>query len=327
MVTVKVTETYDMKTTIGKIGILGVHTPDVTLVKRLYPGLLKSHKYIRFVKCDVVGACASVLPADPLQVGVTAGDVAPEDMFNPILYKAVTNESFDTLVSRVMRAGADVSGVGSLAWDIPDGSNLTEPTMFKIYYSLLAENGEFRKAMPQSGFMIRNLVPICHTLISNYGNLHPINNVAVETVDSDVSYVPDLTTVDTAMNTLQGESQYEAGVVFRGKPVRMPKLPIHYGVEDATTIPEPDLVKTMVACLIVPPAKLHEFYYRVRITWTIRFEGVCSTNYAGNAVAMYNAGSSAYAQNFTYSSSKESLENVASSIDSTNVDINKIMES
>lgn len=328
MVTVKITETYDMKTTVGKIGILGIHTPDGELVRRLYPGLLKSHKFIRFLKCDVVGACASVLPADPLQVGVTAGDVAPEDMFNPILYKAVTNESFDTLVSRVMRAGADVTGTGSLAWDQPSSANWTEDVAFKVYYGLLADNGEFRKAMPQSGFAIKNLVPICHTLISNYGNLAPIDNIDVEAPDSEIATVPDLTSVNLVNERFDAmSSSYSAGVVFRGKPVRMPKLPIHYKIENWNEIPEVDFVKTMVACLIVPPAKLHEFYYRVRVTWYARFEEVCSTNFAGNGSAMLNNGTYSYAKNYTYDSAKQTLDKGSSSVDATNVEIEKIMES
>lgn len=327
MVTVKVTETYDMKTTVGKIGILGIHTPDIDLVRRLYPGLLKNYKFIRFKKCDVVGACASVLPADPLQVGVSAGEVAPEDMFNPILYKAVTNESFDTLVSRVMRAGADITGAGSMAWDQPSTSNWTSDVAFKVYYALLSENGTFRKAMPQSGFEIKNLVPICHTVVSNYGNLSPINNLAMDDVEENVQYVPDLTTTQVVNEAFTSTSGYEAGVVFRGKPVRMPRIPIHYGLEAWDTIPDPDMVKTMVACMIVPPAKLHEFYYRVRVSWLVSFEGLMSTNYVGNGTVLYNNGSWAYAKNFTYSSSKESLDSTTSTIDATSVDIDKIMES
>lgn len=322
MVTVKVTETYDMKTSVNKMGILGVHTPDVTLVRRLYPGLLKSHKYIRFLKCDVVGACASVLPADPLQVGVSAGDVAPEDMFNPILYKAVTNESFDTLVSRVMRASTDVTGTSSLA--------LQDTTMdadFKLYYGLLAENGEFRKSMPQTGFKISNLVPICHTLISNYGQLAPIDNIEVET-DGGTAIVPDTTSVNLANGSWSAvEQDYKPAVTFRGRPVKMPRIPIHYGVEAWDAIPNPDLVKTMVAVLIVPPARLHEFYYRVRITWYIRFEEICSTLVSGDANVYLGVGSTSHGKNFSYSSSKEHLDNSNSSVDSNNVEIEKIMES
>lgn len=324
MVTVKITETYDMKTSIGKMGIVGIHTPTVDLVRRLYPGLLKSHKFIRFKKCDVVGACASVLPADPLQVGVTAGDVAPEDMFNPILYKAVTNESFDTLVSRVMLASSDVTGVGSVA---VNESTWNSADAFNIYYGLLSENGEYRKAMPQSGFRISGLVPICHTLISNYGNMAPIDNTDVQTAD-DFTTVPNLTDVNVANNNLTDTTAvYTPAVVFRGKPVRMPKLPIHYTLEAWDAIPDPELVKTFVCALILPPARLHEFYYRLRVTWYVSFEQVCSTLTAMNGGAGILAGQNSYAKSYSYSSSKESLDTSASSVDASNVDISKIMES
>lgn len=325
MVTVRISETYDMKTTINKLGVVGIHTPAGALIQRMYPGLCKSYKFIRFKKVDVVGACASVLPADPLQVGITSGTVAPEDMFNPILYKAVTNESFDSLIGRIYSAD-DVNGLGSVSaedeiWDA-DAS-------FRAYYALLSLNGKFRKAMPQSGFSIRNVVPICHTLISTYGNTARPGNetvaIASENPGAGTIDVPKVAEVGVATGDMSTLEDNWNAITFRGKPVRMPKIPLHYGLEAYNALGSVYVPKLFCACLILPPAKLHEFYYRLRVTWTISFENVIASNEIGNpASGMYTL---YHGQNYTYDSSKAELETSTSSIDTDGVDITKIMES
>ena len=78
MVFVKVSETYDLSTKIGKMGIVGIHTPDSDLITRHYGGFIQNMKFAKFVKCDVAMACASMLPADPLQIGMEAGSIARE---------------------------------------------------------------------------------------------------------------------------------------------------------------------------------------------------------------------------------------------------------
>ncbi|ADB24814.1 ORF9 [Chimpanzee stool associated circular ssDNA virus] len=87
---VKVSETYDLSTQTDKMGFVGIHTPEGKLVYNMWSGLFKNFRKFRYASCDVTMACASMLPADPLQIGVEAGDIAPQDMFNPILYKAVS---------------------------------------------------------------------------------------------------------------------------------------------------------------------------------------------------------------------------------------------
>lgn len=144
MVTVRITETYDMKTSVGKLGVVGIHTPKWNQMLNLYPGLVMQYKFAKFKKCDVVGACASVLPADPLQVGVSAGMVAPEDLFNPILMKAVTNEGFDTIVNMIYSASG-VSNIGSVNEVETDGTDITADDAMNIYYALLEQNKKWKK--------------------------------------------------------------------------------------------------------------------------------------------------------------------------------------
>lgn len=323
MVTVKITETYDMKTTVNKVGVVGVHTPTTALLRRLYPGLMKNHRYMRFVKCDVVGACASVLPADPLQVGVTNGQVAPEDMFNPILYTAVTNSSFDTLIARV-NALSDVNVLESVA----SGNlapNMSAENNFKIYYALLSENGKFRKSMPQTGFAIKGLVPLAHTLVSTFGNVGSIANEHALAEDGENSVpIPELDI--PTLNDGWSDSSKES-VMFRGKSVKMPRFPIHTARENYDAVPNPAIPNTMVLAMILPPAKLHEFYYRMRVTWTIRFEKIISALEIDGTSSFLDAGNYAHGQNYTYTSSKAEMENVTDMLDGTDVEISKIMES
>lgn len=323
-VTVKITETYDMRTTTNKLGLVGIHTPQATLLQKLYPGLMKNFKFMRLIKCDVVGACASVLPADPLQIGVTSGTVAPEDMFNPILYTAVSNESFDTLVARV-RALTGISALGSV-----DAGNMvpnaSADSNFKAYYALLSENGRFRKAMPQSGFKITGLIPLAHTVISTFGNVGPIGNTTVLHLEDDSDV--EIPGVDLEVPTVDGNmsASTSSEIFYRGKAIKMPKIPLHVGMEDGNESP-PNIPKTHVLMLALPPARLHEFYYRMRVTWTIRFENVVSTIEASTWDNLLSIGSSSRGSNYSYSSSKTEMENNEDMISSDGVEINKIMES
>ena len=101
MVVVKVRETYDLHTTQNKMTVIAIHTPKPDIIKRNYPGLLMQCKMYRPVSADVRVACASVLHLDPLGVGTSPGDVAPEDVFNPILYKAMSNKGMSQLEARI----------------------------------------------------------------------------------------------------------------------------------------------------------------------------------------------------------------------------------
>ena len=187
MVTVRVSETYDLSTKVNKMGIVGIHTPTGSLIDKMWPGLVLQHKKMRFVKCDVAMACASMLPADPLQVGVEAGAIAPQDMFNPILYKAVSNDSMSNILAYLMGAGGEpaldfpnvdkgsiVDINNTLFTSSPGATGELSPTydQFKMYYGLLADSNGWKKAMPQAGLTMRGLYPLVYQVIHPYG----INN-------------------------------------------------------------------------------------------------------------------------------------------------------
>lgn len=316
MTAVRITETYDLSTRIGKMGMIGVHTPSTGTIKGLYPGLWDSHRFVRLKKCDVTLACASMLPADPLQIGTEAGSIAPQDMFNPILYRAVTNETFDIIMGRMNTLGSSATNAS--------GHNIGfSPEIFdelngaaNVYYSLLSERG-WRKAMPQSGLSMRNLVPLVYPVLNTFGNqTGPVGGAGLA---NNLPLVD-----DESVTSLSGNKN----PFFRGRAQRMPRIPTKIGNPTANAYAPTDsaIPNAFVCCLIVPPSKLHELYYRLRVTWTISFEGVRSANeYGSFSDISYNAG-------YTYleyapSSSKENMEKDESMVASNDMDMQMIMQS
>lgn len=270
LTTVSISETFDLKTRVGSLGLIGIHTPNSQYIDYMYDGLRKNHKFLKLLKCDIVFTCASTLPADPLQVGETANKIAPQDMFNPILYKAVTNESFETIVNRMYGLN-DFQSNASVA-SVQGATSGTSATAQAVYYGLLAQDG-WRKAMVQEGFTMRDVRPLCHSIVSSFGNTIMLTSA------SSLNQIPTVNAAgDTVTNTSFG------GTVFRGPAMPMPRIPCSRGISvtDAYQSDSQAIVhnatalipKTYVACIVVPPAVLNVMYFRMRVTWTIQFQEV-----------------------------------------------------
>nr|WCR62152.1 MAG: capsid protein [Smacoviridae sp.] len=309
MPTVRIQETYDLGTTVNRFGMIGIHTPSMSLIAKLYAGLLLNYKHVHLDKCDFAVACASVLPADPLQVGTEAGSIAPQDMFNPILYRAVSNESYNTILNRVyntdytpLNTGADgsVSGPGT-AGNQPFSSPLST---FEKYYALLGDSG-WKKAMPQSGFAMTNLVPLVYNVVNNFGD----------------TYIPSGTvSASHTVNATTGGGQVtkitNLAIPFHGHSLPMPRIPTVSGIvapsyDTAGTtmqsIPIPDLntiPKTYVAVIVTPPAKQHVLYYRLRVVWTITFSEPVSLVERASLTELQYLGTFTYTDNTFNTGSK-----------------------
>lgn len=178
--------------------------------------------------------------------------------------------------------------------------------------------------MPQNGFMMRGLVPIAHTLLSTYGTtVKPRNNV----VEANQPQAPNVSFV--GQTTQEGDFQQASrAITFRGRPVRMPKFPLqvfqHTGSGNVTDYPD---LETFVACLVLPPAKLHEFYYRMRVSWVVEFTEVISTTDYGTIAQIKQAGVVSHGSNYSFAQSKTKLATTTDMADATDVSIKKIMES
>ncbi|AXL65912.1 putative capsid protein [Fly associated circular virus 4] len=328
---VQVSETYDLSTQIGKMGFVAIHTPDLQLIKKMWKGLLMNHRYYKFQSCDLAMACASMLPADPLQVGVESGEIAPQDMFNSILYRAVSNDSYNTILNRIQnKYQSPVSGVDKNSVISDNSDSLADVDQFDLYYGLLAEPSGWRKAMPQNGLQMSNLYPMVFQLVSNVGNNTGANTGSAFSLSklNSMFSSPGL-----------GDDQASAGGVvqyamFRGPSMRMPRIPT-FGIsstsseiigDDVTAIGEFQSTPiTYVACIVLPPAKLNVLYYRLKVTWTIEFSEPYPATEIANYTSIANIGNQSYGSDYDAQSNFMSVK--TSSVDAKDANVQKIMES
>ncbi|MEM2002999.1 MAG: hypothetical protein QXT77_10170 [Candidatus Methanomethylicaceae archaeon] len=335
---VKVSETYDLSTKPEKMGLLGIHTPDGKLVYSMWSGFFQNYRKMRFASCDVAMACASMLPADPLQIGVEAGDIAPQDMFNPILYKACSNDSMSNLLNKIYAAGG---ALDSSSWlnknsvSAENGPTFTySPTQdvdqFAMYYGLLSDTSGWKKAMPQAGLAMRGLVPITWSLLATQGQ----PNVSGSLGGSSLYYPGDgdntndtliksrselmgrymrgssrsMPAVDTMVMTYEGSINNDAASVAypannsgSGPQVGdlVSYLPYPPGQPANTLIvPNLDLPNCFVAAVVLPPAKLNRLYYRLKVTWTIEFSGPRPLTDLTNWFGLANYGVMSYGSDY-----------------------------
>lgn len=345
MVMVKISETYDLSTKVGKMGIVGIHTPTGGLIDKMWSGLVLQTEKFRFVKCDVAMACASMLPADPLQIGVEAGAIAPQDMFNPILYRAVSNDSMNNFLSFIQNCGAS-SGVkpilnkGSIVEvnnaNFNEADNTTPIDQFEMYYGLLSSDG-WRKAMPQSGLTMNGLYPLVYQVVNQYG-INQFGSVLASGINaiSQVGQLP-ITVNSTGIPTSTdgGTAQAIGSAVFRGPSMRMPSINTMYFDDelDADLVPNTrayvksntgKVPPAYVGLIVLPPAKLNQLYYRLKVTWTIEFTGLRPLNDLMSWTATAALGQDTYGTDYVEQSAKMSSK--TSMVDTSGSDIVKIME-
>ena len=99
-----VTEIYDMNTHLGKIGLIGIHTPDTDLLFKHLFGLFTQFKRWKYNGARFSLVPAAQLPQDIAGVSVEGGDqsVDPRDIFNPILHKGFTGESLGSFLDNYL---------------------------------------------------------------------------------------------------------------------------------------------------------------------------------------------------------------------------------
>lgn len=332
MVDVTVSEIYDMNTVQDKMGVIGVHTPSFVSIDSKWHGYFLNHRFFRIKDCSVQISCASMLPLDPLGIGTQPGKVAPQDVMNPILYRAVSNDAWNVMVGRLY--ATTTSGV---VGDIEPNSVRAEPDAFpssyydqeQLYYSLLA-SGEWRKAMPQQGLNMDGLRPFCYPIVSTFGQ-----GEAYSAIDNALSNLG--STIVTGAEGRPVVSSTTAAnenrnVYFRGPASPLPRFPCtprgivdaeselvtdHYAIQTSPSIP-----RIYVGCIVMPPAKMHAMYYRMKVSWRISFEEPVSILEKRNFPDAIKDGPVYYKRSydFTYDNPEElhSADNTA--IDTNTVD-------
>lgn len=342
MVFVKVRETYDLHTLPNKMTVIGIHTPANDIIKKNYPGLLMQCKMYRPVSCDVRVACASMLPVDPLQVSTAEGDIAPEDLFNPILYKTMTNVGMSQIEARVhaYRDNSTGIGVGNTAdYTLTEMTSATDE--FPLYYGLLSDTNGWRHASAQSGFSMTGVKPlVSEILVSNGQNRN----------DGDVLGTNLQNITGFAAPAADGTSTAFNSVVFKGNSKPMPFInTTSYSVSstiantsssigfpntvynDSVIVPAP---KLYCACIIVPPSRLHQLFYRMVVEWTLEFTKIRSICELMDWNGLATLGNATHYQSYDYSNAKQALVEDAEKVDeisndtsmvSTDADIQKVM--
>lgn len=323
-VTVRLSETYDLHTQVGKLGLIGIHTPSGALIDKYYGGLFSNFSHISFGGCDVEMACASVMPADPLQIGFTEGSVDPRDLFNPILATAVSNDSMSMLLDRIYTnpalGVADLTGESVTYIDDANtfvdanGSSVTRDA-YKIYYAFLSE-GKMKASMPQAGVSLRHLVPVVRPVAVT----REINNVDFD----DNNGNPGFSNSVNANGDLSSSSGGLINNIVSLAPVRMPAVPTaSFDKETGTYSKNTYLLPVYVGAILTPPAYRSLLYYRMTVTWTITFSGLRSA-LAGPSIGLSsiaNIGNSTYRTD--YDSQSATMTASEDLVDTTDMSLEK----
>lgn len=340
MVFVKVRETYDLHTVQNKMTVIAIHTPKPDIIRKNYPGLLMQCKMYRPVSADVRVACASVLPLDPLGVGTAEGDVAPEDVFNPILYKAMSNKGMSQLESRINDMVIKSSTVGLSDADIVGSSALvdvddfsTQVDEFPLYYGLLAQTHEWKHANPQQGLSMSGLRPLVYEMVYNVGDMKhqtpqyvPTFSAMAKdgsaTIDSGSSILGSAKPMPFIPCTSFGGTYTEAGF-----PADTPAVD-----EVANGSSDINWLRVVCGCIIVPPSRRHELFFRMVVEWTLEFSAIRPLGEITDLGGLNRLGNTTHYQNYDYSTAKKVLTGTDETIlakdvcmVSSNVDVDKVM--
>lgn len=349
MVFVTVSETYDLHTRVGKMTLIGIHTPGKTLIEKSYPGLCMNSKYVKIHKLDCTLAAISTLPISPDQVGTDSDKIAPQDMMNPILYKAVSNDSMSNIEARLMalRGSSSLSLSGSMVdADAENVTTLSDES--KVYYSLLSNRDGFRIAHPQQGLTMKGLVPLVFEKYYNAGAMVGTS----EQVYYDGDTAEDITSAADVYNVIEPNAnrtslQVGTRVVqsMRGRPHPMPRFPTTY-VTSAVGDPGgdnvrdngmdsgrprnaqtkmPDILPVYCGLIIMPPAKRTVMFYRMVVRCTLEFSEVRPMSEIASFVGL-NAYYGDAVYHTDYSLQSRDMESKTDLVDVQNADIEKIME-
>lgn len=335
MVFVKVRETYDLHTVQNKMTVIAIHTPKPDIIKANFPGLLMQCKAYRPVSADVRVACASTLPLDPQGVGLAEGDVAPEDLFNPILYKACSNFGMSQIEARInqvanaLATGVDVAG-NTAGVDV---DTLTEGAdEFPIYYGFLSNAHEFRHANPQQGLEMSGLKPLVYEVLYNLGD-NAVGNSTTPASDGPGYPGQDSSKQVLVPRTIRGNAKplpFINCTSYTGNSgAQNPGFVLSPGVGNA----EQDVpwINCVVGAIIIPPSRLHELFYRMVVEWTIEFSQIRPIGEITSFTGLANLGNYTHYQNYSFEATKQALGvdgevmDYSQTMVDANVEIDKVM--
>lgn len=344
MVTVSISETYDLSTKVNKMTVIGIHTPKKDLIQKTYPGLCMNCRYFRIKSVDVTLATAQQLPLGVDQIGLDTDKIRPQDMMNPILYKATSNDSFSTLEARLqgLLYQTSLGSVqlepplkGTMAFAEDDNSTLIADE-HNVYYSLLSNRDGWKMSPVQNGVRMKGLVPLVfekwYTNGENYigasqgGDLAPILTDSITDGVRSTGVVP------------------VQSVGLRGRPHPMPRINTAYitsagdssgtqasgmgnGAPRNSQIQMPDVPPVMLGCIILPPATATTgiIYYRMVTRAYIEFTDVRPITEI-TTFAQMDANYAPLVYHSDYDEQSKLMDATTNMVDVKNAEIEKIME-
>lgn len=344
MVMVSVSETYDIQTKVNKMTLIGIHTPKKSLIQKTYPGLAMNCKYWRIDHVDVDIAAVSTLPLSPEQVGFDTGDVAPQDMLNPILYKACSNDSWSTLEARLNGLMTQASlpspyvaptFSGNMA-ECEDDSVTTLTDEHGVYYSLLSDHDGFRIAGVQQGLSMHGLVPLVFEALYSHGESGA--TVGGDSAPGIVEGADGLVNYGIQAYRMRGHARpmprinttYLTGV----EPVKEAAVEntnyVRNGMGDGTPAnfqkEMPDVPPIMLGCVVMPPMTNTPMWFRMVVRAFIEFTDVRPIT----EIASFYGMSTQYAPEVyhsNYATLSRNMEQKTDMVDGRGVEkIDKIME-
>lgn len=274
-------ETYDLNTKVDAVTLLAIRTPSYKTVEKYVT--TRNWQKIKFNRASFRLACVSQLPVDPLGVGFEAGQVAPQELVNPMLFKTVTGESLGPILDVIYGSNATNDNGDSIkridAREIVDTSLSGTPTLVStpldMYYVLLGDDS-FRQAHPQAGLTANNIIPLVREMyvtmpLANTGD----RNVGVPGSNSkNNSY--SVADFDASSGRVWANRGTDGAAVASGRiisgPTRpMPAIETNSGSKDWTN--EQSWPMSYCAICIMPPAIQKSLYYRCIVSWNITLSG------------------------------------------------------
>lgn len=302
-------EVIDLHTEVGRVSVIGLHTPTGSTPRQLCPGFFQQFKRYKYLGCSVSVVPVATLPADPLSVSYEAGEptMDPRDLANPMMFHGCHGNDLGNILNRLYSAGlvdgTDLTQI--LRSDSLDLMNMFnaeddgEPVLQlleNLYYRALTDN-TWKKAHIQRGFRKSGLRPRIYSLatnmqIQNAGSLGGGFNAPgpfqgdldLDPLDPSSSGFSDLT--DPTVNPVRYFTPRTVPLGWLDTRQVVPYVPegnvgsVPFADLDETiaglvrgkTIWN-ELPKIFMGIILMPPAYKTEQYFRVIINHAFAFKG------------------------------------------------------
>lgn len=289
-VTASYQEVYDLSNQSGQVSVLGIRTPSPGVPYKMLRGFFSQFRKFRYYGCEVRVQPASMLPADPLQIGLEAGEtIDPRDMLNPILFHGCHGDDLNYALNMIYQGGQYTpvpnSSIDEMDVELGDsfyrGAAYGNVDMEDVYYSCLSDVG-WKKFGVQQPFRLR-LRPLVHQVVMNkvFTPTDPVNGRSRGQLEIDDS---------TGDFDIRGSSYEYVGVTQGDEVSAVRSLPQMFTnrltsmgwldcrrsmISSSSNISTENYVsipKTFMGIILLPPSYRQEMYMRIVIVHRFGFK-------------------------------------------------------